>query len=93
MSTINQEKEKYWREKVAQAERREGESLEAFCRSQGFSQSALGYWRKKFREPQGKAVVPSKFIPIEIARSESRGGLPDPRWLAEFIGHLMGGVR
>ena len=92
MSTINQEKQKYWREQVAEAGRLEGGSLEAFCRSQGLSLSALGYWRKKFREPQGNAVVPSKFIPVEISRSEPKR-LPDPRWLAEFVWHLVGGVR
>ena len=93
MSTINQEKEKYWREKVAEAERREGGSLEAFCQAQGISLSTMGYWRKKFRNPQVKAVVPSKFVPVEIARPEPQRTLPDPRWLAEFIGQLVEGMR
>ena len=91
MSTINSEKEKYWREKVLEAELRGTGSLVAFCRSQGVSVGGLAYWRRKFRGSEGKAVVPSKFVPIEIARLGA--GLPDPRWLAAFIGELVGRVQ
>lgn len=90
MGAINQEKEKFWLAKLAEAKERGG-SLDGFCREQGLSSSTFSYWRKRFRAQESKAVVPAtaKFIPVEIS-SVACAPLPDPRWLAELIGHLMG---
>ena len=92
MGPINQEKEKFWREKMAEA-KEHGGSIDGFCREQGLSSSTFSYWRKRFRDGESKGLVPvAKFIPVEVS-SRCRAPLPDPRWLAEFIGHLMGDER
>lgn len=92
MATINQEKEKFWREQIALAEKHDG-SLDSFCRLRGVSIHTFMYWRSKFKKgiAVSRAAVPAKFIPVEITRPERIAALPDPRWLAEFISHLSGG--
>lgn len=94
MGPNNQEKERFWLAQMTLARRYEG-SLESFCRSRGLSTHTFAYWRRKFKEREAvsRAVVPAKFVPVEIAKAEPTMRLPDPRWLAEFISHLSGGCR
>jgi hypothetical protein len=90
MGRINQEKEKFWRKQMALAERHAG-SVDSFCRAHGLSPHTFSYWRHKFNK--GKAshgLVPSPFVPVEIVPTARSCGLPDPKWLAEFISHLTG---
>jgi len=91
MGPINQEKGKFWLAQMALAEGHDG-SLESFCRSRGLSKHTFAYWRRKFKGRGGvsRAVVPAKFVPVEIAKPEPAVRLPDARWLAEFISHLSG---
>ena len=89
MGSINQGKEKFWLAKVSEA-KKHGGSYESFCRLQGLSSSTFSYWRRRFRERESKSLVPAaKFIPVEIS-AVPRPVLPDPIWLAELIGHLVG---
>jgi hypothetical protein len=92
MGRFNKEKEKFWREQVALAEKHDG-SLQSYCRSKGISIAKMGYWRSKFQKASNtRALVPAKFIPVEIAAGPT-ARLPDPRWLAEFILSLDRGCR
>jgi hypothetical protein len=94
VSTIRDEKRRYWEGQLVLAES-SGQRITAFCRERGLSSDALLYWRRKLRgEAQKGAMVP-KFIPVEVGGGQSRDrvSLPDPRWLAEFVSHLMGNGR
>jgi hypothetical protein len=91
MGAINEQKEKFWREQVTLAERREG-SLESFCRERGLSPNTLGYWRRKLGTGEMKQVALPPFIPVTVDVAASRA-LPDPKWLAELIVHLSEAVR
>ena len=91
MGQINQGKEEFWRRQMDLKDKYEG-SMRKFCEEHGLSLSTFGYWRHKFNraKPTG-ALVRTPFVPVEIQRVySSAGGLPDPKWLAEFISHLGG---
>lgn len=94
-------KEKYWREKLSESEQFTG-TVQEYCRSAGVSYHQLSYWRKRFKRdekaarsfpeaPASRAFVPVQ-VASEITRSEtsSRRAVPDPKWVADFIHHLLG---
>ena len=87
-------KEQRWREHVAAVKEFPG-TIEAYCRENDISSAALNYWRKKYSGRSEKRVpTMSSFVPVEVVR-EAGGfghGLPDAKWLAEFIVHLSGRV-
>lgn len=91
MGQINQDKEEFWRQQVAAVKKYDG-SVGEFCREQGLSPSTFSYWRHKFNKAsRGSALVPSAFVPVKIERERpTMRGLPDPKWLAEFVSHLCG---
>ncbi len=89
------EKQQYWEGHVAAVERYGG-SHGAYCRGEGISSPALWYWRNKVRrQNRSRSPVPvQSFVPVEVTcDGRVRGGLPDPRWLAELIVGLSGGAR
>jgi hypothetical protein len=94
MGVVNDEKRRFWEGQLALVES-SGQRSTEFCRQRGLSCSAFAYWKRRLRNRPTKAVVVPKFIPVEIKapHTRERVALPDPRWLAEFIGHLMGGDR
>jgi hypothetical protein len=87
MKPNKEEKRRFWQDKVALFER-SGQKPTTFCREQGLSTHALFYWRRRLKEQQ---VIPS-FVQLAVRQDSISGPqqLPDPKWLAEFIGHLMG---
>lgn len=90
-------KHQRWLDHLAAAEEFAG-SIDSYCRSKGIKASAFYYWKKKLGGAEAKANprVPAitKFIPVEVvAGPRSSVGLPDPKWVAEFLFHLAGGVR
>ncbi len=98
MSTGNRlEKEQYWREQLALAEKREG-SLESYCRSQNLAIHTLRYWKEKFRQKEKKSsdLAVSPFIAVEVKEANVPGSVrntPDPQWCAEFVRQLFAGAR
>lgn len=83
------EQARKWRAHVAKASTWPG-SFESYCRTAGVSAPALRYWKKKMA-----AKEISGFVPVEVVveQPSSQKSLPDPRWVAEFVGHLFGGAR
>ena len=92
----------YWQNHIERSESGAG-SMMAYCRAEGISLATLNYWRKKLKnEAPSLASLPEKavaryserlssFIPLQIAAEKAPdfdSGLPDPRWLAEFILNL-----
>jgi hypothetical protein len=85
------EKQQHWRDHIATASAFPG-GITAYCQSKGINPSAFYYWKKKLSPGPSKPsapVVPG-FIPIEVMSEGRSRGLPDPKWLAEFIVHLNG---
>lgn len=88
-STVQLEKEVSWPAEVALFEKHTG-SLAGFCRSRGISEHRFRYWEHKLRKPgKSKTVSVSPFVALKVEAKVARG-LPDPRWLAEFVLHLNG---
>lgn len=92
------ENEKRWRERIARLQGHQG-TLTAFCKGEGITIEGLKYWRDKLLAESG-TVAPaprrSAFVPVEVVVEKARqsgGGLPDPRWVAEFVLHVFGGAR
>ena len=91
-STTQLEKAVSWPAEVALFEKYNG-SLAGFCRSRGLSEVRFRYWEQKLRKPRmSKAISVSPFVSVKVEPKESisMASLPDPRWLAEFILHLIG---
>jgi len=88
-------KQQQWRDHMAAAKDFSG-SIESYCRSKGITPSAFYYWKKRLCETSARSIVPavSSFVPVEVVRGQRpSSGLPDPKWVAEFVIHLTGGVR
>ena len=92
------ENEQMWWERIARLRRHRG-SLTSFCKEEGITIEGLKYWRDKLAAETGAiAPLPRRpaFVPVEMVvekPGQSCGGLPDPRWAAEFVRHLCGGAR
>jgi len=73
------------------------QTLKAYCAEQKISHHTFSYWRaeiKKEHGGKGANLPQSKFVPVSIAplpRREApiRTELPDAKWVAEFIRHLL----
>ena len=85
-----------WMERIERLERHPG-TRSAFCKQEGISPASLNYWLKKQGDFRGPGEVPqrrSAFAAVEIIsepcpRQNEVSGLPDPRWTAEFLRHLL----
>lgn len=94
----NPKKEQIWKTHISQAKQFEG-GFAAYCRSQNISVHTLNYWRKRFDRSsvQKSFRAPSPFIPVNIETPVfsklAVRSLPDPKWVAEFVLHLQGGVQ
>ena len=79
-----------------------------FCRQQGLSRYQFDYWRKRLRRSPIKAEpekLPSikkqknlqSFAKAEVLpltdQKQQQGFSMDPKWVAEFLLHLQGGLR
>jgi hypothetical protein len=92
---VNISKQQRWRDHMAAAQEFPG-SIDSYCRAKGIQPSAFYYWKRKLGEAKGKSSVPaiSRFVPVEVvAGPQPSASLPDPKWIAEFLFHLAGGVR
>ena len=92
------ENERLWRERIARLRTHRG-SLTSFCKEEDITIEGLKYWRDKLAAELGAGTIATKtrrsaFVPVEVVVEKPRqsGGLPDPRWAAEFVLHLCDGV-
>jgi transposase-like protein len=93
---MHSDKQQRWRDHITAAKQFSG-TIESYCRINGITPATFYYWRKKFSQATKhriNAPAISSFIPVEVVRGQSRSGygLPDAKWLAEFIVHLSGGA-
>jgi hypothetical protein len=84
-----QSRSEYWRKQLREAEVFPG-TASAFCRARGLNVSAFYVWRRRMRSEGRQPTLSSAFVPVEVVREDRRAGLPDAKWLAEFIVHLQG---
>jgi hypothetical protein len=86
-----------WMERLERFRKHQGSRSE-FCRREGITLTGLSYWLNRQADPVMTPVTHSRqpaFAAVEIV--SDRGlpnpgsrGLPDPRWTAEFLRHLLG---
>ena len=91
------ENERHWRGHVARLRSHTGTAA-SYCRAEGLSIPAMGYWQRKLgsgSQHSGVLARTPAFIPVEVvtATLPANRALPDPRWVAELILHLGGGLR
>ena len=94
------ENQRRWMEQVQQAEKRTG-SLRSYCKEQGISVSAMKYWSRKLGKAEGSrssSPCMSRFVPLQVdpaplEQDPKKEVLPDPRWVAEILLHLIRGAR
>ena len=85
-------KKEQWLRHLDRGKQYEG-GIVAYCREHDLSTSSYYYWRRKLGQPQNKAleVIKSSFIPVAV--NEVPKDLPDPEWVARFVGELLRGFR
>src|SRR5438552_8030467 len=64
MPRRSSERERFWR-KVMARRRSSGQSVRAFCRSEGLTESAFYFWRRTLQQRKAAAVRP-KFVPVRV---------------------------
>ena len=89
MKTKKHENQEKWRQIVSEAESYPA-SLAAYCRNKGIPKGTFYHWRNKLKakNPIQKGTPLNPFSRVEVV--DTRPVLPDAKWVAEFIHHLMG---
>ena len=89
MKTKKQENQEKWHQIVSEAESYPS-SLAAYCRIKGIPKGTLYHWRRVFQAKSAiQKVAPlNPFSKVEVVHSHP--ALPDAKWVAEFVHHLMG---
>ena len=70
-------REQFWRDLIRQ-QRQSGQSIQAFCESQGVSSPSFYSWRKRLNESNGRPTT--QFVPVQI---EQKTALPAYQWRIE----------
>ena len=93
------EKIAIWEEHMLKAENFNGSNMR-YCQENGISKSQFGYWKKRLKEIKEKSSVvigqkSSSFVPVKIQPISvpKAVGLPEAKWVAEFLVHFMSAVR
>lgn len=59
------------------------QGIKGYCREKGLRNSSFHYWKKKL---EGRPLGREAFAAVEvISPPRQESGMPDPRWLAEFL--------
>ncbi len=95
--TINKQKEKFWKAHVSEGLKCTG-GISEYCREQNLSKSTFQYWKRRFSnsnsnsnsKPTAKPATVNPFVPVSVTREEK--ALPDPEWLARFVGEFLRGA-
>lgn len=98
------EKFQFW-QGHAEKFRTQSENLETYCAQEGLSIHTFRAWRTQLNKKNRKtnSFAPVVVTPKQTSKREKLGeifsvqakktGLPDPRWVAQFILSLCGGLR
>jgi len=96
----SQERMKFWRQHI-EAQKLRRESVTIYCAREKISIYSFYNWRKRLSTSQRSAVpvVVTPFASVEIMNStrskqaseSGRRHLPDPKWTAAFVSHLLRG--
>ena len=93
-------REKFWKAHIAEAEAFGGTAAQ-YCRFRNLSIQSFYCWRKKFSATVDEKIQTSNFVPVAVSRDDfdvfndqphETLTLPDPKWVADFVMHLMRGV-
>ena len=82
---------KMWRSHIEEQSRSSSTQGE-YCKLHGLSLQCFQSYKKKFRgEGMIHSSLPSPFVKVEVERGSTpdRRAMPDPRWLAELVSHLV----
>ena len=89
-------KSKIWQQHIQAAESFDG-SVQDYCDKHGLGSGSFYQWRKKLKlSKNNNGSSTSGFLPVVVSSLESMekrssiASLPDPRWAAEFVAHLLG---
>ncbi len=99
MSLVHQEKVKLWETRFESFKTFHG-TIKDFCKSEKVAVSAFYQWRQRLfpRIAIKRRKKPkSRFLPVVVSempavRVERKNELPDARWVAEVMGHLIRGL-
>lgn len=80
-------KQQYWQQKIAESTKYPG-GVAAYCRDKAISVSSIYYWKKKLASGHSKSpVISPSFVPVSVCHTNNE--LPDPEWLAQFVGEFV----
>ncbi len=87
---VKESKREYWRRHVEVGTNHPG-GVAAYCRQESLLATSFHYWKCKFAGTRSvPAVVSPNFVPVSVSHVER--DLPDPEWLARFVGEFLRGA-
>lgn len=88
--SINEQKRKHWRAHITKG-LKHPKGVSAYCREENLSKSTFQYWSRSLKEEPARVVAKTAFASVAV--SEVKTSLPDPEWLARFVGEFLRGAR
>lgn len=86
------EKREKWYKHATESAKYPG-GISKYCRDHGLHKKTISYWRRKFgftkKSIRAGRARSNAFIPVEVINIEKKRQLPDPKWVAEFLMHLL----
>ena len=98
MSLVHQQKVKIWEARFESFKTFPG-TIESFCKTEKIAVSAFYKWRQKLSPHvvlKRRKKTKSRFLPVVVSEMsarpvEERNHLPEARWVAEVMLHLVRG--
>lgn len=90
---LKEQKTAFWRQHIEQANQYPDGILK-YCDANGLASQTFYKWKLKLnsrtKKAQAKLIPASPFAEVRVCKPEvvCKQGLPDARWLAEFVLHL-----
>ncbi len=99
MNRAQSGKLKIWEKHIEEAALFSG-GVQRYCKSQGLNLSTYYHWRGKLASPKARSTKKqqSSFLPVVVKAPEfdptqlMPTRLPDPKWVAEVMTHLIRGL-
>lgn len=63
-------------------------SVSAYCRKHGLNRSTMDNWQRKSQMRSGTSLDVTGFVRAEVIADKR--GMPDAKWVAEFLSHFLG---
>lgn len=86
----------FWSNHISQAYSH-SDGVQAYCQTNDLCVQTFYSWKRRLRanSPKRVSVTTNPFLPVKVESptTTKMSGLPDAKWVAEFILHLQTGLK